>query len=196
MATDAIHELRRRANVPDPVGSAAPLIALAALALLLEAAPDLPWEVGVVVAALFGAAAAVRVAQQWRTVRRLRALADHIILRAEAHRIASALVSWRMLELTSPRHRHGVAAEAARLSRELDAATLPGAVPLNRSAVRPYRHELEAISAALEGGQPVSARGVLLAEDLLSSPSSPLYDRDAVGTLQPRLRRVLSALKT
>src|SRR5262252_3828393 len=116
MAKDAIQDLRRRANVPNPLGSAAPLIALAAIALVLDAAPDLPWEVGVGVAALFGAAAA----------------------------------------------------EAARLSRELDAATLPGAVPLNRAAVRPYRQELEAISAALESGEPVSARGVLLVQELLS----------------------------
>jgi hypothetical protein len=195
MAKDAIQDLRRRANVPNPLESAAPLIALAAIALVLEAAPDLPWEVGVGVAALFGAAAAVRVTQEWRTVRRLRALADQIILRAEAHRIASALVSWRMLELTSRRHRHVVAAEAARLSRELDAATLPGAVPLNRAAVRPYRQELEAIAAALESGEPVSARGVLLVQDLLSSPSSPLYDRAAVGALEPRLNRAISALR-
>jgi len=195
MAKDAIQDLRRRANVPNPLGSAAPLIALAAIALVLDAAPDLPWEVGVGVAALFGAAAAVRVTQEWRTVRRLRALADQIILRAEAHRIASALVSWRMLELTSRRHRHVVAAEAARLSRELDAATLPGAVPLNRAAVRPYRQELEAIAAALESGEPVSARGVLLVQDLLSSPTSPLYDRAAVGALEPRLHRAITALR-
>ena len=31
MAKDAIQDLRRRANVPNPVGSAAPLIALAAI---------------------------------------------------------------------------------------------------------------------------------------------------------------------
>jgi len=195
MAANAIQESRRRANVPSPVGSAAPLIALAALALVLVAAPHLPWQVGVLVAALFACAAAVRMGQQWLAVRRLRALADRIILRPEPHPIASALVSWRTLELTNPRHRHLIASEAARLARELDAATLPGAVPLNRAAVRPYRKELEEISAALDGVAPVSARGVLLTEELLSSPSSPLFDRDAVDTLAPRLRRVLTALQ-
>jgi hypothetical protein len=195
MAADAIHELRRRANVPSPIVSAAPLIALAAVALALDAAPGMPWQVGTAVAGLFGAAAAIRMAQQWIAVRRLRALADRIILRADAHPIASALVSWRMLELTSRRHRHVVAWEAARLARELDVATLPGAVPLNRAAVRPYRHQLEEISAALDGATPVTARGVLLAEELLSSPESPLFDRDAVTTLEPQLRRVISALR-
>lgn len=196
MATDAIHELRRRANVPSPLLSAAPLIALAAVALLLDAAPGMPWEVGVCVAALFAGAAAIRIGQQWVTVRRLRALADRIIVRGEARPVVSALVSWRTLELTSRRHRHVIASEAARLARELDAATLPGAVPLNRAAVRPYRKELETISATLDSSAPVSARGVLLAEELLSSPSSPLFDREAANTLEPRLRRVLFALRT
>jgi hypothetical protein len=195
MSTDAIHELRRRANVPSPLLSAAPLIALAAVALMLDAAPDMPWEVGVCVAALFAGAAAVRISQQWLAVRRLRALADRIILRGEAHAVVSALVSWRTLELTGRRHRHVVAGEAARLARELDAATLPGAVPLNRAAVRPFRKEIEAIAAMLNDPAPVTARGVLMAEQLLSSPSSPLFDRDAVDTLERRLRRVLSALR-
>jgi len=191
---DAIHELRRRANVPSPLGSAAPLIALAVLALTLLAAPELPWQVGTVVAFLFAAAAAVRTTQQWLVVRRLRVLADRIILRAEPRSIASSLVSWRMLELTSRRHRHVLAADAARLARELDGGTLPGAVPLNRAAVRPHRAELEALSAVLDGVRPVRPLGILLAEELLSSPASPLFDRTAVDTLGARLRRVFVAL--
>jgi len=108
---------------------------------------------------------------------------------------ASPLVTWRTAELTSPRHRRVVAAEAARLARDLDASTLPGAVPLNRAVVRPYRYELEALAATLGGGQPIGARGMLLAEQLLSSPASPLYDRAAADTLEPRLRRVRAALQ-
>jgi hypothetical protein len=195
MAPEAIDESRRRANVPSPIGSAAPLIGLAALALALVAAPELPWQVGACVAALFVGAAAVRAGQQWLAVRRLRTLADRIILRADTRMRPSALVSWRVLELTSARHRHAVASEAARLTRELDAGTLPGAVPLNRAAVRPYRTELAAISTLLDGDAPVTARGVLLAHELLSSPSSPLFDRELVDGLRPQLRRVLSALR-
>ena len=72
---------------------------------------------------------------------------------------------------------------------------LPGAVPLNRAAVRPYRHQLDALVALLDGTEPITARGVLVAQQLLSSPASPLYDRDAVDTLEPRLRKVISTLR-
>ncbi len=196
MAAEATHGLRRHANVPDPLAAALPFLALAVVALALEAAPDLPWETGVAVASLFAAAALVRFAQGWIAVRRLRSIADRIILRGGDRSTASPLVAWRAAELTSPRHRRVVGAEVGRLARELDASTLPGAVPLNRSVVRPYRQELEALAAALDGSQPVGARGMLLVEQLLSSPASPLYDRAAADTLEPRLRRVLSALQT
>ena len=85
--------------------------------------------------------------------------------------------------------------QATRLARELDASTLPGSVPLNRAAVRPYRQELEALAATLDGTEPISARGMLLTQRFLSSPASPLYDRAAADTLGPRLRRVLTTLQ-
>jgi hypothetical protein len=196
MATHATPASRRQANVPSPLAAAAPLLGLAVLALALDAAPGLPWETGVAAAMLFAAAAVVRLAQKWIAVRRLRSIADRIILRGGDRPTASPLVAWRTAELTSPRHRRVVAAEAARLARELDASTLPGAVPLNRSVVRPHRIQLEALAAALDSSQPIGARGMLLAEQLLTSPASPLYDRAAADTLEPGLRRVLSALQT
>src|SRR5690348_12646328 len=186
MATHATVGSRAHANVPSPLGAAAPLVALALVSLTLDAAPDLPWEAGAAVAGLFLSAAVVRFAQKWLAVGRLRAIADRIILRNGDRPTASPLVAWRVAELTSPRHRRAVAADAARLARDLDASTLPGAVPLNRSAVRPYRQELEALAAMLCGDQPIGARGMLLAERFLSSPASPLYDRSAVETLGPR----------
>jgi hypothetical protein len=195
MATHATVGSRAHANVPSPLGAAAPLVALAVFALALDLAPELPWEAGLTVSSLFLAAATVRFLQKWIAVRRLRAIADRIILRNGDRPTASPLVAWRTVELTSRRHRLAVAAEAARLARELDASTLPGAVPLNRSAVRPYRQELEALAAALDGDQPTSARGILLAERFLSSPASPLYDRFGADTLGPRLHRVISTLQ-
>lgn len=181
--------------MPSPLAAAAPLLALAVLALILEAAPGLPWETGIVVALLFAAAAGVRLAQKWLAVRRLRAVADRIILHGGERSATSPLIVWRTHELTGARHRHVVAGIAARLARELDASTLPGAVPLNRVAVRPHRGDLEALADVLDGPEPVTARGVLLAEQLLSSPSSPLYDRAAAEMLKPRLRRVFAALR-
>jgi len=195
MATHATVGSRAHANVPSPLGAAAPLVALAIFALALDAAPDLPWEAGIAVSGLFLSAAVVRFLQKWVAVRRLRAVADRIILRNGDRPTSSALVAWRTAELTSRRHRHAIAADAVRLARELDASTLPGAVPLNRVAVRPYRQELEALAAALDGDQPIGARGMLLAERFLSSPASPLYDRTAAETLGPRLHRVITTLQ-
>ena len=195
MASHAPIGSRAHANVPNPLGAAAPLVGLAAFALLLDAAPDLPWEAGVAVSGLFVAAAVVRFIQKWLAVRRLRAIADRIILRNGDRPTASPLVAWRAAELTGRRHRRSVAADAARLARDLDASTLPGAVPLNRAAVRPYRQELEALAVMLSGEQPIGARGMLLAERFLSSPASPLYDRAAADTLGPRLHRVITTLQ-
>jgi hypothetical protein len=194
MATPATIGSRRYANVPNPLGAALPLLVLAVGALALEAAPQLPWETGVAVALLFAGAAVVRLLQQALAVRRLRAVADRIILRGGERQAASPLLTWRTAELTSARHRNRVARDAARLARELDGARLPGAVPLNRAAVRPFRQELEALASLLDGARPVTARGVLLAEQLLSSPSSPLFDRDAAGELGRGIHRVRCAL--
>jgi len=195
MATDAVLDPRRRAHVPNPLGAAAPLFALAALALLLDAAPRLPWQVGVVVAALFFAAGLARLAQQSLEVRQLRRVADQLILRGSGRATTSSLIAWRTLELTSVGHRRTVAAEATRLLRELDTGTLPGAVPLNRVAARPFRHELEELVQTLTLEDAVDARGVLLAHQLLTSPQSPLYDRDAANVLGVQLRRACAALR-
>jgi hypothetical protein len=196
MAAHASFGSRRQANVPNPLGATAPLLVLAVVALALDAAPDLPWEAGVAVSGLFVSAAAVRFTQKWIAVRRLRAIADRIILRNGDRPTASPLVAWRAAELTSRRHRRSVAAAASRLARELSASSLPGAVPLNRSVVRPYRQELEALAATLDGKQPIGASGMLLAERFLSSPASPLYDRAAADTLGPRLHRVITTLQS
>jgi len=196
MATHASTGLRRHAGVPSPVGAAWPLIGLAAVALLLEAAPDLPWEVGVGVALLFAAAASVRLVQEHLAVRRLRSLADRIILRSRDHPTASALIAWRTSELTCERHRHALASQATRLAHELDAGVLPGAVPLNRVAVRPYRPQLEQLAEILRSPRPVSAHGVLVAEELLSSAASPLYDRSQADRLGRVLRHAITTLET
>jgi hypothetical protein len=195
MATQPLLGSRRNAGVPSPLVSAAPLLALAVVALALDAAPRLPWVAGVAVAGLFAAAGLVRLGQQWLVVRRLRSVADRLILRGRDHTATSPLIAWRSVELTSAQHRHAIAGDVTRLAHELDASRLPGAVPLNRAAVRPFRQELEALAARLDGPDPVTARGMLLAQQLVSNPASPLYDRDAAERLGPTLRRVMSTLE-
>jgi hypothetical protein len=194
MATRSARPLGTGAAPRSPIAVSGPLLALAAVALALSAAPDLPWQGGIVAGAMFGLAALVRIVRQSQELRRLRRAADRIILRSPARLPSSALVAWRARELTGTRHRHALAAETRRLSRELDATSLPGAVPLNRAVVRPFQPELEALALLLDGDQPVGPRGVLLVENLLSDPSGPLYDRGAASRLEPTLRRALTVL--
>ncbi len=194
MATETLVTARRRARVPSPVAAALPLVALAAFALLLDAAPELPWEVGVAVAGLFATAAAARLTQRWLAVQHLRRVADQLILRG-GRAATSPLVAWRALELTSEHQRRLMAREATRLVRELGPETLPGAVPLNRAVARRHRSALEELADMLEHEPAVDARGILLAKQLLTSPGSPLYDRDAAPDLAAHLRRVRLALR-
>ena len=65
---------------------------------------------------------------------------------------------------------------------------LPSAVPLNRAGARPHVDLIRALAARLLAPAPVSARGVLLVQELLTDGyHSPLYDRERAGDLRPAL---------
>jgi hypothetical protein len=183
----------QRVRLPSPFHAAMPLLALAALALALDAAPSLPWEAGVAAAALFFVAAAVRMAREYLDLRRLRATADRLILRGE-RMPDSPLLNWRAGELTGTGHRLALAASVRRLVRESAATTLPGAVPVNRVAVRSQGDALAALADRLDGPAPVAAQGVLQLELLLRDPDGPVYRRDRANELGPALDRALASL--
>ena len=114
------------------------------------------------------------------------------LLRAGADEVPAA----RAAELTSLRNRRAVARPLEEIASELEGHALPNAVPLNRAGVRPHLDLVRALAARLRAAEPVSARGVLLVEELLSDGyGSPLYNSERAGDLRPTLQDCLSALE-
>ena len=106
------------------------------------------------------------------------------------------MLATRAAELTSLRNRRALARSLEATARELDGRVLPSAVPLNRAGARPHLDLIRALAARLLAPAPVSARGVLLVQELLTDGyHSPLYDRERAGDLRPALEESLSALE-
>ena len=94
------------------------------------------------------------------------------------------------------RHRRALARSLEQIVRELEGRVLPSAVPLNRAGARPHVDLVRALEARLRADEPVTPRGVLLVEELLSDAyGSPLYDRERVNDLRPALEESLAALE-
>jgi hypothetical protein len=106
----------------------------------------------------------------WLERRRSRAEADHWIGHGFEARYA-----WRVAELTSERERKLCARSLRGVLRELDGSKLPGATPTRVAALRPHAALLEAIEVRLLDDSPLSARGMLAVNNLLTSPGSCLY---------------------
>ena len=186
---------QRDARIPRPWLAALPFLGLATASVALDAAPELPWIVGVAVAGLFLVAAAARALQRYAELRQLRAAADRLIRRDDTRTQQSPFLGWRAQELTKPSRRRTLASSLRHVVRELDASALPGASPLNRRAARPYADRLSELARAVEDPDVrVSARGVLLAESLLTDAASPLYDRQRAGQIGNALAQVERAL--
>lgn len=167
--------------------SAAPFAALALATLAFVADPRVPLAAAAAGSLLFAGAGAARSTQAARKLSRRRASADRQIL-------LGGDVAWRSLELVDLRMRSRLGREVERTLRVASADRLPSASPLNRPLVRRNATLLQALAARLEGDEPVTARGVLLARRLLHDPCSPLYDAEA-GPLAPALTHVLGALE-
>lgn len=112
---------------------------------------------------------------RWDDRRRLRASADQWIARGYENPKASRY-GWRIDELTSARERKQLGRSVRGIVPALAAARMPGASPLNRATLRPYRAELIALANRLdELERPVSATGILAVWRLLTEPGSVLY---------------------
>ena len=180
-------------DLPKPVRAAFPLLALALVALVLEASPQLRIA-GLAAAACFALAAAIRAERAEAELRAIRRTADRLIL-ADPHAAdGSDLVRWRELELVAPATRAGLAREIRQTLRRADPARLPSASPLRRGVARRHRELLQKLERRMLDDRPVSARGVLRLRRLLREPRSPLYD-DHADNLSRALARVLSELE-
>ena len=180
-------------DLPRPGRAALPLLALALVALALEASPQLRIA-GVAAAACFALAAAVRAERAEAELRAIRRTADRLILVDPHAAGGSDLVRWRERELVAPATREGLAREIQQTLRRADPARLPSASPLRRGVARRHRELLQKLEQRMLDDRPVSARGVLRLRRLLREPRSPLYDEHA-GNLSRALARVLLELE-
>jgi hypothetical protein len=183
-------------DLPRPGRAALPFAILGLAALGFEADRRLPWIVGALAAGSFGGAAALRAYRARRELEAVRRTVDRLIVLEPHSSETSALVRWRSFELTTPNYRTMLARETERVLRMLDPKSLPGASPLRRPAARRSEDLLRLLSTKLAGEQPVTARGVLLARQLLREPGSPLFSDAAEHQLPQALKRVLGALET
>ena len=180
-------------ELPRPGRAALPLVALALVALGLEAAPELRLA-GAAAAGCFALAAAVRAERAQAELRAVRRTADRLILVDAYGAEGSDIVRWRMLELVAPDSRRRLAQELERTLRNSDPARLPSASPLRRGLARRHRELLQRLEERMLDGRPVTARGVLLLGRLLREPGSPLYDEHA-GDLSRSIATVLLELE-
>ena len=150
---------------------------------------------GLVLAAIFVAAGALRTSLAYSELVGIRRRAD-LELRLETQPYPpSTLARWRASELTSDRHRSALARAVARTERDLSPASLPGASPLNRVAARPHADLFQRLAEQLATlDRPVTPQAVLQVEELLTSPDSPLYARDRGRQVRASLLACIEAV--
>lgn len=133
--------------------------------------------------------ARLRTNREFRVARRR---ADSELLHS---RLPSPRLAWRVAELTADANRLELARALRQRVREADVRYLPSASPLNRVAVRANSAALLTLAARLEDlSRPVSARGVLLAERLLTDARGSLYgwgSEAGVGSVLDAVRAAL-----
>jgi hypothetical protein len=188
----------RRAD-PDvpaqPVLTALPELTLALLALGVGLVTTIAWRWTLSVAAALLVVALLRATRSVLERARRRRIADEWLLWGAAARPSSALLSWRACELMSPRLRRTLARSMRRIERETRGVAHLGAVPLNKRALRRQLNLVHAVNERLaDRARPVSVRGILLVDRLLTEPGSPLYSRASDDVLAQALTDVLAAL--
>jgi len=134
-------------------------------------------------------------------VRRLRAHRELVDARRRADaeivstNIPSPRLSWRTTELCTMAHRRTLAESLVGIARASEARYLPGASPLDRVAAHDQLALILRLGAVLaDPDRPVSPRGVILVERLLTEPKSPLH-RHAETDLHAALAVALEALQ-
>ena len=142
----------------------------------------------------FGAVAGVvERMRQRRELAAARRGADRDILR---HRLPSLRHSWRIAELVAPKNRLELARTIRTTVADAQQRYALNARPVNRRAVRNDAERLLALGDRLADiDRPVEARGVLLAQHLLSEESSPVYDPTRPEALPFYVDAALEALE-
>ena len=153
---------------------------------------DWPWILAIV--ASLGLVALLQTARAALELEGRRRAADEWLLWGAVARPSSKLLSWRAGELTSPGMRATLAHSLGRVERDTRAGAFPG-VPLNRRAIRRQIGLVRALRERLDDqSRPVSARGMLLVDRLVTVPRSPLYSRAPDAVLAEAVSEALTAL--
>ncbi len=149
------------------------------------------------IAACIGAAGAAA-ASLMRRQSRLWA-ADVWLAHGAGPRPADDVLRQRAAGLVASRHRRLLAGTLRRFVQDAEHPDpVSSRMRLDRVAVRACAHLLERAAAELGAtGRPVTPRAVALAEELVTSPGSPLYRQRAPGTraLKERLRQLVFELE-
>jgi hypothetical protein len=179
-----------------PLAAALPLLVVALAVLGIGFAAEITWLWVVAAACLLGLVALAQGAYAAVGLERRRRVADEWLLWGAAARPASALLSWRAGELASARLRGTLVHSLRRIEREVRCETRLGPVPLNRRAIRAQLGLLRALRERLaDRAVPVTVRGMLLADRLLTEPASPLYSSVPDHVLADALSEALAELE-
>lgn len=128
-----------------------------------------------------------------RALRAARRQADEELVET---RLPPPRLAWRASELMSDVNRLSLARSLTDVVHASDERLLPTASPLARAAVRVCRPELLALAARLfDLDRPVTARGALLVERLLTDGRGPLYGRADAVRLAAAVRRAHAVLE-
>lgn len=138
----------------------------------------------------------LRLGRGWLRLGRRRRVADGLLRAGVAIHPASELLVRRAAELTGDRNRRMLSRSLVGIVRECERPPLVSAVPLDRRNVRPHVALVAALADRVgDLERPVSARGMVLVEDLLTDGyASPLYIGGADGDVVAALERCLEAL--
>jgi hypothetical protein len=133
--------------------------------------------------------------RSWEARRALRGARRRADEELAATRLPPPRLAWRAAELVADENRIDLARSLTDVVHAADERLLPAASPIARAAVRSCRPQLLAIAARLfEVSKPVSARGVLVVEHLLTDGSGPLYGRGDTGRLLTATTHILAVL--
>ncbi len=186
-------------GLPHPLQSVLPYLTIGGLAGALGASGALratAWT-AVLIASIAGGMGAL--AWSWIRRKQLSAHADAWLTHERGRRPSPEVLRDRTHTLLAPRHRRMVAGSLRRVACEPEGASgLSARVPLDIPAVRACQPQLVRAAADLEDvSQPVSARAVGLAEELITDPGSPIYRHAHSGApaLEERLRQTLFELE-
>jgi hypothetical protein len=133
--------------------------------------------------------------RSWEARRALRGARRRADEELVATRLPPPRLAWRAAELVADENRISLGRSLTDVVHAADERLLPAASPVARAAVRDCRPQLLALAARLfDLSTPVSARGVLLVEQLLTNSVAPLYGRCDAGRLLAAATHILAVL--